>query len=163
VGIGTTSPGARLDVAGLARVEAIQITGADVAEKFPMSEEVKPGMVVAIDRQNPGQLCLSRGAYNRCVAGVVSGANELPTGAVLGNLPGQEDAMPIALTGRVWVYCDGTGHAIEAGDLLTTAQRPGHAMAVTDYERAHGAVIGKAMTRLEKGKTGLVLALVNLQ
>jgi hypothetical protein len=163
VGIGTTSPAAKLHVTGMARVEAVQITGADVAEKFPVSEEVKPGMVVAIDPEHPGKLCLARGAYNRRVAGVVSGANGLPAGAVLGNLPGQEDATPIALSGRVWVYCDATDHPVEVGDLLTTAERIGHAMAVTDYGRAHGAVIGKAMTGLKNEKSGLVLALVNLQ
>ncbi len=141
----------------------MQITGADVAEKFPVSEEVEPGMVVTIDTENQGQLCLSRGAYNRCVAGVVSGANSLPTGAILGNLPGHEDAVPIALNGRVWVYCDSTEKAIGPGDMLTTSLRAGHAMAVTDYTKAHGAVIGKAMTGLDKGKTGMVLVLVNLQ
>ncbi len=163
VGIGTISPLAKLHVAGIARVEAVQITGADVAEKFPVSEEVKPGMVVAIDPEHPGKLCLSRGAYNRRVAGVVSGANGLPAGAVLGNLPGQENAIPIALSGRVWVYCDATDHPVEPGDLLTTAEQIGHAMAVTDYERAHGTVIGKAMTGLKNEKSGLVLVLVNLQ
>jgi len=163
VGIGTASPGAKLDVAGMARVEAIQITGADVAEKFPVSEEVKPGMVVTIDTEHPGQLCLSRGAYNRCVAGVVSGANGLAAGAVLGNLPGHEDSVPIALSGRVWVYCDATGKAIEPGDMLTTSLRAGYASAVTDYTKAHGAVLGKAMTGLDKGQTGLVLTLINLQ
>jgi len=40
---------------------------------------------------------------------------------------------------------------------------PGHAMKASDPTRAHGTVIGKAMTRLEKGKTGMVLVLVNLQ
>ncbi|MBW8039567.1 MAG: hypothetical protein FVQ85_06165 [Planctomycetes bacterium] len=163
VGIGTTSPAAKLHVAGTARVDTLQITGADVAEKFPVSEDVEPGMVVAIDTENQGQLCLSRGAYNRCVAGVVSGANSLPTGAILGNLPGHEDAIPIALNGRVWVYCDSTEKAIGPGDMLTTSLRAGHAMAVTDYTKAHGAVLGKAMTSLEKGQTGLVLTLINLQ
>ncbi len=163
VGIGTTSPAAKLHVAGTARVDTLQITGADVAEKFPVSEEVEPGMVVTIDTENQGQLCLSRGAYNRCVAGIVSGANSLPTGAILGNLPGHEDAVPIALNGRVWVYCDSTEKAIGPGDLLTTSLRAGHAMAVTDYTKAHGSVLGKAMTSLEKGQTGLVLTLINLQ
>lgn len=161
--ITNTAGGGALKVNGTAEVTVLQIMGADLAEKFPVSEEVKPGMVVAIDPEHPGKLCLSRGAYNRCVAGVVSGANGLPAGAVLGNLPGQEDAMPIALSGRVWVYCDAADHPVEAGDLLTTAERIGHAMAVTDYERAHGTVIGKAMTGLKNEKSGLVLALVNLQ
>jgi hypothetical protein len=35
-------------------------------------------------------------------------------------------------------------------------------MKVTDHDRARGAIIGKAMTRLEEG-TGLVLVLVSLQ
>jgi len=163
VGIGTASPAAKLHVNGMARVEAVQITGADVAEKFPVSEEVKPGMVVTIDTKNQGQLCLSRGSYDRCVAGVVSGAKGLAAGAILGNLPGHEDSVPIALSGRVWVYCDSTEKSIEPGDMLTTSPTAGHAMAVTDYTKAHGAVLGKAMTSLEKGQTGLVLTLVNLQ
>jgi hypothetical protein len=149
-------------VVGTASVGVLQITGADVAEKFPVSERVKPGMVVAIDPDRPGKLCLARGAYNRCVAGVVSGANDLPVGAVLGNLPGQEDSPPIALTGRVWCWCDASYAAIEPGDRLTTSSTPGHAMKVTDDNEASGAVIGKAMTRLAQGK-GLVLVLVQPQ
>jgi hypothetical protein len=35
-------------------------------------------------------------------------------------------------------------------------------MAVTEFDRAHGAVIGKAMTSLARGETGTVLVLVNL-
>jgi hypothetical protein len=35
-------------------------------------------------------------------------------------------------------------------------------MKATDPDRSHGAIIGKAMTRLDSG-TGLVLVLVNLQ
>jgi hypothetical protein len=147
---------------GRVLVGVLEIYGADLAEKFPVSEDVKPGMVVAIDPDNPGQLCLARGAYNRRVAGVVSGAGDVPTGTIMGNLPGSEDAPPIALSGRVWVFGDATRQPIVPGDLLTTAARPGHAMKVTDYDRAQGAVIGKAMTGLEEG-TGLVLVLVNLQ
>jgi hypothetical protein len=162
VGIGTANPAAKLDVNGTARVRILEILGADVAEKFPVSEEPKPGMVMAIDKAKPGSLCVSRGAYNRAVAGVVSGANGLSAGAVLGNAPGMESAPPIALSGRVWVYCDATEHAIEPGDLLTTADLPGHAMKVTDYARAQGAILGKAMTPLAGGQ-GLVLVLVSLQ
>jgi hypothetical protein len=141
----------------------IQITGADLAERFPLSESVAPGVVVAIDPQRPGALCVARGAYNRCVAGVVSGAGDLPAGAILGNLPGCEDAPPVALSGRVWVQCVGP---VAPGDLLTTSDTPGHAMRVSDHARAQGAVIGKAMTALGEGTeqgTGLVLVLVSLQ
>jgi hypothetical protein len=150
--------------AGTGRVTAqvVEITGADLAEKFPVSDKVDPGMVVEIDPDHSGQLRLAHGAYNRRVAGVVSGANGLAAGAILGNLPGHEDAPPIALSGRVWVYCDTSNGAIQPGDLLTTSDTPGHAMKVTDYARAQGAIIGKAMTGLAEG-SGYVLVLVNLQ
>ena len=39
---------------------------------------------------------------------------------------------------------------------------PGHAMKVSDTAKAHGAILGKAMTTLEDGR-GLVLVLVTLQ
>jgi len=144
------------------QVPVLEITGADLAEKFPASEPLEPGTVVAIDRANAGKLCVSRGTYNRCVAGVVSGANNFAAGAVLGNLPGHEDAPAIALSGRVYVWCDAASGVIEPGDLLTTSDTPGHAMKATDRDRSHGTVIGKAMERLESGR-GLVLVLVNLQ
>ena len=59
--------------------------------------------------------------------------------------------------------CDASEAGIQPGDLLTTSNTPGHAMAVVDHSRALGAVIGKAMTPLAKGETGMVLTLVNLQ
>jgi hypothetical protein len=163
VGIGTTAPAAKLDVNGTARVKVLEITGADLAEKFPTTETLEPGTVVEIDPDNPGHLRKARGAYNTRVAGVVAGANGLSKGIVLGNLEGSEDHTPIAMSGRVWVHADATHEAIEPGDLLTTSDTPGHAMKASDPTRAHGSVIGKAMTRLEKGKTGMVLVLVNLQ
>jgi hypothetical protein len=163
VGIGTASPAAKLDVNGTARVKVLEITGADIAEKFPTTETLEPGTVVEIDPDNPGHLRKARGAYNKRVAGVVAGANGLSKGIVLGNLEGSENHTPIAISGRVWVHADATQEAIEPGDLLTTSDTPGHAMKASDPSRAHGAVLGKAMTRLEKGKTGMVLVLVNLQ
>ena len=163
VGIGTTTPAAKLEVNGTARVTVLEITGADLAEKFPTTETLEPGTVVEIDPDNPGQLRKARGAYNTRVAGVVAGANGLSKGIVLGNLEGSENHTPIAMSGRVWVHADATHEAIEPGDLLTTSDTPGHAMKASDPTRAHGTVIGKAMTRLEKGKTGMVLVLVNLQ
>ena len=81
VGIGTATPTVKLDVAGEAKVEVLHITGADVAERFPVSETpdaISPGTVMEIDPQNPGQLRVARGAYNRRVAGVVSGGGRPP-------------------------------------------------------------------------------------
>lgn len=148
------------------RVPVLEITGADVAEKFPISgdaDALKPGMVMEIDPTTTGKLRLAHGAYNRRVAGVISGAGDIPVGAILGNLPGSSDSPPIALSGRVHVLCDTTDGAIQPGDLLTTSDIPGYAMKVTDHSRAQGAIIGKAMSPLAAGKRDTVIVLVSLQ
>jgi hypothetical protein len=163
VGIGGAPTAEKLRVYGTARVNVLEIAGADLAEKFPSIEELKPGMVVEIDPFNQGHLRLSRSAYNRGVAGVVAGANGLSTGVVMGNMPGSEEGAPVALSGRVWVWCDATEREIKPQDLITTSNKAGYAMAVRDYKKAQGAVLGKAMTGLKKGETGMVLVLVNLQ
>jgi len=143
---------------------SVAITGgSDLAERFELIDEAEPGMVVAIDPAHPGKLCVAKGAYNRQVAGVISGAKALGAGMVLPNLSDAPNSLPVVLAGRAWVYCDATEKAIQAGDLLTTSSRPGHAMVVIDHIRAQGAIIGKAMTDLQQGDTGMVLVLVNLQ
>jgi hypothetical protein len=161
----TDGTGLAFHAEGRARVEILEITGADVAERFPTSEsgDIAPGTVMEIDPDHPGMLRVSRGAYNRRVAGVVSGAGDIPVGAILGNMAGNEDAPAIALSGRVWVQCVAADRPIEPGDLLTTAERAGCAMRVEDHGRATGATIGKAMSTLAAGESGLVLVLVNLQ
>ena len=139
--------------------------GSDLAEPFDIAntDAIQPGMVVAIDPANPGQLRLADAAYDHTVAGVVSGAGGINPGLILqqeGSVAAGEH--PVALTGRVYVYADATNGAIEPGDLLTTSATPGHAMKVTDHDLAQGAILGKAMSKLEEG-TGLVLLLVTLQ
>ena len=160
-----TGGGSALIAEGKARIGVLEIYGGlDLAEKFAVTDETKPGMVVAIDPQNAGKLTISRRAYNRRVAGIISGANNLSAGMVLSGLadtnPGT--TLPVALSGRAWVYCDASKNAIHSGDLLTTSATPGHAMKVVNHKRAQGAIIGKAMTELKSGK-GLVLVLVTLQ
>ena len=120
-------------------------------------------MVVSIDPQQPGALMISQQAYDRRVAGIISGAGEVKPGLLMGQADlGGQDPLPVALTGRVYCWADASTGAIEPGDLLTTAGRPGHAMKVTDHARAQGAILGKAMSSLESGQ-GLVLVLVTLQ
>ncbi len=151
-------------VHGRLKVGVLEIFGADVAERFATKEDkVEPGTVMEIDPDNAGELRTAREAYSTRVAGVVSGAGDIPTGTILGNLPGSEEAPPIALSGRVWVQCDAATSSIAPGDLLTTSATPGHAMKAADRERSHGAVLGKAMSSLAQGERGLVLVLVNLQ
>lgn len=145
----------------------LQLTGgSDVSEQFDItspSGQAQPGTVVSIDINKPGKLIVSGSAYDRTVAGVISGAGGVNPGFLMGQTGSIADgSTPVALTGRVWTKCDATRMRILPGMLLTTSTRSGHAMAATDYERARGAIIGKAMTGLEGG-TGLVLVLIQPQ
>jgi hypothetical protein len=51
---------------------------------------------------------------------------------------------------------------IRTGDLLVTSETAGYAMKGTDRSRMLGAVVGKAMGRLDEG-TGIIEVLVTLQ
>ena len=147
--------------------------GADFAENFEVnaapetSQAIMPkiaaGMVVSIDPARPGKLKLSAQAYDRRVAGIISGAGGVQPGMTMGQEKTLADGNhPVALSGRVYVWADARRGAIRSGDLLTTARTPGHAMKVADSAKAQGAIIGKAMTGLKSGK-GLILVLVTLQ
>lgn len=137
--------------------------GADIAEPFQMSQRGLPkGAVVVIDEEHPGHLKLSSEPYDRRVAGIISGAGGVNPGLSLSQQGVMEGDQQVALTGRVYVQADTSNGPIKPGDLLTTSASPGHAMKVTDPQRAHGATLGKAMTRLDEGE-GLVLVLVALQ
>jgi hypothetical protein len=146
------------------QVKTLRITGgADLAEPFAMSTPgVRPGAVVVIDAENPGKLRVSTGAYDRKVAGIVSGANGIQPGISLIQEGVLEAGENVALSGRVHVNANATGGRIEPGDLLTTSAVPGEAMKATDHQRAQGAILGKAMTRLDEA-AGTVLVLVTLQ
>jgi hypothetical protein len=150
-------------IEGEVSVQVLNITGgADLAERFETRGDAEPGTVLAIAEDAPGRLEIADEPYCRRVAGVVSGANALAAGAVLGRGVTSGPSEAIALSGRVWVRCDATDAPIRPGDLLTTAPRAGHAMKAVDPSRATGAILGKAMSSLETG-TGLVLVLVSLQ
>ena len=136
--------------------------GLDYAEGFDVSDQEKivPGMVLVINPAQPGQLTMSRTAYDKRVAGIVAGANGLGSGVRLG---AGRFAHHVALAGRVYCKVDTTFGAIAPGDWLTTSPTPGHAMVVKDHAKAQGAILGKAMESLPEGRTGQVLVLVTLQ
>lgn len=154
------------DLAGDSRITVDELEilgGADIVEGFGSSEgRLEPGTVVVIDPLHPGQLVAARSAYDSKVAGVVSGAGGVEPGLRLSQVGTLDGENEVALTGRVHVRCTSSNGPIRPGDLLTTSDLAGHAMKVTQVERAFGAVLGKAMSPLDE-ETGLVLALVNLQ
>lgn len=170
VGIGTTSPTERLDVAGDARVrgecdvDTLRIRGgADIVEGFDCRSGVlEPGTVVIADSERPSGVLPSTAPYDRRVLGVISGAGGVRAGLRVGQEGVIEGEAPVALVGRVYVRCCAENGPVRVGDRLTTASLEGHAMRASDPERTSGACIGKALSALVEG-TGLVLVLVNLQ
>ena len=159
------SPQAKLDVNGTTRTKVVQITGgADLAEPFDVSgDQIKPGYVVSIDPDRPGALRVSDRAYDKTVAGCLSGANGVNPGLIMQHEGTSANGQyPVALSGRVYCYADADFGAIAPGDLLTTSDTPGHLQVVRDPDRARGAIVGKAMSALKDGR-GLILVLVTLQ
>ena len=75
--------------------------------------------------------------------------------------PGQQGFMVVL---GVYDHCkiDADIAPVEVGDLLTTSSTKGHAQKVLDPAKATGAVIGKALGALKKGK-GKIPVLVTLQ
>ena len=150
-------------------VQVLEIVGgSDLAEPYDIAAAAEvppaPGMVVSIDPEHVGKLRVAEEAYDRRVAGIISGANGVNPGLVLGQKGSVADGqLPVANSGRVWCLADADANgAIAPGDMLTTSATPGHAMRASDAQRAFGAAIGKAMSSLDSGR-GYVLVLVNLQ
>lgn len=140
----------------------IRLTNADCAEDFTIADAdlIEAGTVMVLGDE--GALYQSLQAYDKRVAGVVSGAGSYKPGIVLDKQASQIDRKPIALLGKVYCKADAKYDSIEVGDLLTTSPSPGHAMKASDQSRAFGAVIGKALRPLRDGQ-GLIPILIALQ
>ena len=109
-----------------------------------------------------GALYPSQHAYDKRVAGVVSGAGDYKPGIVLDKQESDLHRQPIALLGKVFCKVDAQYGAVEIGDLLTSSPTPGHAMKVDDPLMALGAMLGKALRPLAEGQ-GLIPILIALQ
>lgn len=135
---------------------------ADCAEDFDVvnSELVEAGTVMVINED--GALAPSYKAYDKCVAGVISGAGKYKSGIVLDKQPSRANRLPIALIGKVYCKVDASCESIEVGDLLTTSSTVGYAMKASDSGKAFGAIIGKALKPLNGGRD-LIPILVALQ
>jgi hypothetical protein len=164
-GIGVHGKGGRLAAFFEGDVEVtgdIRLTNADCAEDFDISglDKTEPGTVMVLGYE--GGLSESQKAYDKRVAGVISGAGSLKPGIILDKQKSTGNRQPVALMGKVFCKVDARFGCIEVGDLLTTSPTPGHAMKADDPFKAFGAVIGKALRPLREGQ-GLVPILIALQ
>lgn len=149
---------------GNIRCNDVIIPGADFAEDFDIHDSIvdtlEPGTVMVLGRD--GKLHESTQAFDRKVAGVVSGAGKYKPGITLDKQPSLGHRMPIALSGKVMCKIDASYGSIEVGDLITTSPRKGYAMKADDPFKAFGAVIGKALADFPEGE-GMLPILVALQ
>jgi hypothetical protein len=163
-GVGVHGKGTRLAALFEGDVEVtgdIRLLNADCAEDFDVEPDAsEPGTVVVI--ADEGRLRRSHKAYDRCVAGVMSGAGSFRPGMILDKQADSSGRSPLAMVGKVFCKVDAEHGAIEVGDLLTTSATPGHAMAARDAQQMVGAIIGKALRPLPRGR-GLIPILVGLQ
>jgi hypothetical protein len=175
VGIGTTSPGAKLEVNGGLRFTAdpsgtVQTTawtgtlcGGDYAESVDVTgnrTNYVPGDVLVLDADNPGKMLKSVEAYSTAVSGIYS--TKPGTVGRRQTTPKSSDEVPMAVVGIVPAKVSAENGPIKVGDLLVTSSTSGYAMKGTDRGRMLGAIVGKAMAKLDSG-TGVIEVLVTLQ
>ncbi len=169
IGVGTTSPTAKLDVNGDANITGnINVTGninakyQDVAEWVPTHKTMPAGTVAVLDATQSNYVTSSSKSYDTKVAGVVSARPGIALGESGAN------KVLVATTGRVKVKADATHAPIHVGDLLVTGTTEGMAMKSEPLSiggaeiHRPGTLIGKALEPLEKG-TGEILVLLSLQ
>jgi hypothetical protein len=184
VGIGTSTPSAKLEVNGNIKLTtgsggsitfadgSLQssawtgsLCGGDYAEAVAVSGErtqYEPGDVLVIDTEHTGNFLKSVEPYSTIVAGIYS----TKPGVIGRRQPADQEKLktdvPMAMLGIVPTKVSAENGSIKPGDLLVTSATVGYAMRGTDRSRMMGAVVGKALGSLESG-TGVIEVLVSLQ
>jgi hypothetical protein len=184
VGIGTTTPGAMLEVDGNVKLTSgsgasitfadgtVQSTawngttlGGDYAESVDVRGNragYEAGDVIVIDDAVTGRFDKSTKPYSKLVAGVFSTKPGLIGRRVIAERSDKDAEVPMAMVGIVPTKVSTENGPIARGDLLVSSSIPGYAMKGTDRDRLTGAVIGKALAPLNTG-SGVIEVLLSLQ
>ncbi|HEV2350283.1 MAG TPA: hypothetical protein VG028_10610 [Terriglobia bacterium] len=161
-----TSPVFRLDGTGKGFFDGgTQTGGADFAESVAVlgkHSQYEPGDLLVIDSTGHRRLTLANKPYSTKVAGIYSTKpGVLATPHAMDNSKLKEE-VPLAVVGIVPCKVTTQNGPIQVGDLLVSSSLPGYAMKGRNRSRMLGAVVGKALEPLEKGK-GVIQVLVTLQ
>ena len=131
-----------------------------VLHPHPSSSSVAKGRIPLIEIQ------LTERAADPCVCGVVDEVSLDPeqlTDMDIKRSAGTIFGLIVTLGAYAFCKVDATGDAIKAGDLLVTSKNKGYASRVAKSESKAGAIIGKALAPLSKGKTGVIPVFVSHQ
>jgi len=131
----------------------------EVVTLVDLTEPVKPGDVLVIDRDTAG---LMRRGFEGHDSGVVGVVLDSQSPALSGEEVEAETALhaEVAIAGVVNCKVDATYGAIWPGNLLVTSPTSGHAMRTESP--LPGTIVGKALEPLEEGK-GTIRVLVMLR
>ncbi len=186
VGIGTSTPGASLEINGNVKMTSgsgasltfpdgsVQSTaytgttcstGGDYAESIDVTgdkTQYEPGDVIVIDPSNPGHFLKSSEPYSTLVAGIYSTKPGFVGRRQTTDPKSSTTEIPMAMVGIVPTKVSAENGPIKVGDLLVTSSSWGYVMKGTDRSAMTGAIVGKALGKLNVG-TGTIEVLVALQ
>jgi hypothetical protein len=184
VGIGTTAPGAKLEVSGSIKLSSgsggaitfqdgtTQSTaytgtcpGGDYAESVDVAGDrtkYEPGDVLVIGADSGSDVAKSSEPYSTLVVGVYSTKPGVVGRRQTTDQKTSKTEVPMAMVGIVPTKVSAENGPIKRGDLLVTSSTSGYAMKGTDRSLLTGAVIGKALGSLDSG-TGVIEVVVTLQ
>lgn len=149
--------GDTMSVNGMVEAKCVSLLGGcDWYELSQATELILPGEVAVIDLTG-GRNAIRRSAkaYDPTIVGVVSGAGGVNPGLGLRQDGVLDGNTKIAMGGKVMVRVVGK---VKPGNLLTSSNTRGCAMAVKNRRKAFGAVLGKALT--SPNEEGFVLMLI---
>ena len=183
VGINKTNPISALEVSGTVTIDgALHVTGPKtgyVADRFIYNgqDSLEQGDVVVLHPRPSGksistgripmiEIQLTDRIGDTSVCGIVDEITPGPErSSEIDSKSGAGCKVGLLVTLGAYAFCkvDASDEGVKAGDLLITSSTKGYAAKAGEPERKAGAIIGKALAPLAKGRRGIIPVFVSHQ